>query len=67
MRRDWSALGWTAAFPWLVWLPVVVSAVSLAMNAASRSAVERRTWVPVALVMLASSLVVALTALIPRR
>ena len=55
-------LGWRASFPWLVWLPVVVSAASLAMNAASRTAVERRTWVPVALVMLASSLVVALTA-----
>jgi hypothetical protein len=56
------ALGWTAALPWLPWLPVVVSAVSLAMNAASRSPKERRTWVPVALVLLASSLIVALSA-----
>ena len=56
------ALGWTTAVPWLAWVPVIVSALSLAMNAASRSAGERRTWVPVALVMLASSLVVALAS-----
>jgi len=48
--------------PWLVWLPVAFSAVSLALNAASRSAGERRIWVPVALLLLASSLAVALTA-----
>jgi len=48
--------------PLFVWLPVAFSAVSLALNAASRSAGERRVWVPVALVMLASSLAVALTA-----
>jgi hypothetical protein len=48
--------------PWLVWLPVAFSAVSLGLNAASRSARERRIWVPVALVLLASSLAVALTA-----
>jgi len=48
--------------PLSVWLPVAFSAVSLALNAASRSAGERRVWVPVALVMLASSLAVALTA-----
>jgi cytochrome bd-type quinol oxidase subunit 2 len=47
--------------PWLVWLPVAFSAVSLGLNAASRSAGERRIWVPVALVLLASSLAVALT------
>lgn len=61
-RAGVVALGWATAFPWLAWVAVVVSAVSLAMNAASRSAVERRTWVPVALVMLGSSLVVALTS-----
>lgn len=48
--------------PLSVWLPVAFSAVSLALNAASRSAGQRRVWVPVALVMLASSLAVALTA-----
>jgi hypothetical protein len=54
------ALGET--WPWLAWLAVAVSAVAVVLNASSRSAGERRIWVPVTLVMLASSLVVALTA-----
>jgi hypothetical protein len=50
------------ALPWLVWVAVVVSAVALILNAISRSAGERRIWVPVAAVMLVSSLIVALSA-----
>lgn len=50
------------ALPWLVWLAVVVSAVALVLNAISRSAGERRVWVPVAIALLASSLLVALNA-----
>jgi hypothetical protein len=53
------ALGWTATLPWLAWVPVVVSVLSAAMNAATRSRVERRMWLPVAIVMLLSSIVVA--------
>lgn len=53
------ALGWTAALPWLPWVPVVVSLLSAVMNAATRSRVERRLWLPVAIVMLLSSIVVA--------
>jgi hypothetical protein len=49
-------------FPMLAWLAVAVSAASVVMNAISRSPGERRTWVPVGLLMLASSLTVALTA-----
>lgn len=49
-------------FPWLIWVAVALSAASVAMNAISRSPGERRIWVPVGLVMLASSLTVALTA-----
>ncbi|HEX5823322.1 MAG TPA: hypothetical protein VFY18_02580 [Candidatus Limnocylindrales bacterium] len=48
------------AAPWLIWAPVVFSAVSLVLNGITPSAGERRIWVPVALVMLASSLVVAI-------
>ena len=47
---------------WMIWVVVAFSGLSLAMNAASRSAGERRLWVPVASVMLGSSLVVALLA-----
>ena len=53
------ALGWTASFPWLAWVPVVVSLLSAVMNAATRSRLERRLWLPVAIVMLLSSIVVA--------
>ena len=49
-----------ADLPTVIWIVVVFSAVSLVLNAISRSAGERRIWVPVAGVMLASSLVVAL-------
>ena len=48
--------------PWLIWVAVLVSAVSVGLNTVSRSPGERRVWVPVGLVLLASSLVVALTA-----
>ncbi len=48
--------------PWLVWLAVALSGVSLVLNAITPSAGERRLWVPVAAVMLFSSLVVAITA-----
>jgi hypothetical protein len=49
-------------FPLLVWVPVAVSALAVVLNAISRSAGERQIWVPVATVLLASSLVVALSA-----
>lgn len=45
--------------PWLAWAAVAFSVVSLVLNAISRSRDERRIWVPVALLMLASSVVVA--------
>lgn len=48
------------AVPWLIWLAVAFSAVSVVLNAITRSPLERRTWLPVALVMFASSLAVAL-------
>jgi hypothetical protein len=47
--------------PWLIWLVVAFSGLSLVLNAITPSAGERRIWVPVALVMLLSSLVVALS------
>jgi hypothetical protein len=51
--------GLAETLPWLVWLAVAFSAVSTVLNAITRSAVERRTWLPVATVMLLSSLIVA--------
>jgi hypothetical protein len=49
-----------ATFPWLIWLVVAFSAVSVVLNTLTPSARERRIWAPVSLVMLGSSLSVAL-------
>ena len=48
------------SLPSLVWVAVGFSALSVVLNAITRSPVERRLWLPVGIVMLASSLVVAL-------
>lgn len=46
----------------LIWVVVALTFVGLLLNLASRSPGERRLWVPVTTVMLASSVVVAITA-----
>ncbi len=51
--------GLVEEFPWLAWVPVAFSVVSLVLNAISPSAGERRVWVPVAVVLLATSVIVA--------
>lgn len=48
--------------PWLIWLVVAFSGLSLVLNAITPSAGERGIWVPLALTMLISSLAVALAA-----
>ena len=45
--------------PWLIWIPVAVSAVAVVLNASTRSRGERRLWLPVAIVLLVCSLGVA--------
>jgi hypothetical protein len=55
-------LGWTDALPWLSWLPVAFAALSVLVNAISPSPRERRLWIPVGVVLLATSLIVAITA-----
>jgi hypothetical protein len=49
------------ALPWLIWLVVAFSGVSVVLNAITPSTGERRIWVPVAVVMLVSSLTVAIS------
>jgi hypothetical protein len=49
------------AAPWFIWVAVAFSAVSLVLNAITPSAGERRIWVPVAVAMLVSSLIVAIS------
>jgi len=51
--------GWSGVTRWLVWLVVAFAAVSLVLNLITPSAGERAIWAPVALLLLASSTVVA--------
>ena len=52
--------GWSGASRWLVWVVVAFAAVSLVLNVITPSAGERAIWAPVALLLLASSAVVAI-------
>ena len=61
-RAGLALPGWAATSVWLVWGVVAFCAVAVVLNSISRSAGERRLWVPVTVAMLASSLTVALTA-----
>lgn len=51
---------WSKASRWLIWVVVAFSVLSLILNLITPSAGERAIWAPVAFVMLASSLGVAL-------
>ncbi len=53
---------WSGVVGWLIWGVVAIAAAAVVLNAITPSAGERRLWVPVAVLMLVSSLVVALTA-----
>ncbi len=54
-------LGWPLVAGWPIWAVVAFSTVSLVLNTITPSAEERRIWMPVALLLLATSLTVALT------
>ncbi|WP_309713949.1 hypothetical protein [Pseudolysinimonas sp.] len=51
-----------AWLPVAIWVIVGLLAIGVALNTITRSAVERAIWLPVTLVLLAATLVVALTA-----
>ena len=53
-------ISWADALPWIVWRAGAFSALSVALNAITQSPAERRLWLPVAVVMFAASLTVAL-------
>ena len=51
--------GWVQRARWLIWVVVGYGVIGLILNLITPSAGERALWVPVALVMLASSVIVA--------
>ncbi len=54
--------GWFRASKWAVWFVVVFGALAVVLNSITPSADERAIWLPVAVVLFASSLTVAITA-----
>src|SRR5215212_5117587 len=52
--------GWSHVSRWLVWVVVVLVAVSLVLNLITPSPGERVIWAPILLILLASSAVVAI-------
>lgn len=52
--------GWAQVSRWLVWVVVGFAAVSLVLNLITPSAGERAIWAPVALLLLISSVLVAI-------
>jgi hypothetical protein len=51
---------WSRASRGWIWVVVAFSAISLVLNTITPSAKERAIWMPVAVIMLVSSLIVAL-------
>jgi hypothetical protein len=52
--------GWPRVSRWLIWIVVAVMAVGLVLNLITPSAGERAIWAPVALLLLLSSMIVAI-------
>jgi hypothetical protein len=60
-RAELILAGWSRVSRWLVWVVVAVTAMSFVLNLITPSAGEQALWAPVLLLLLASSLVVAIT------
>ena len=57
---------WRRVSRWAIWIAVAFGVVSLFLNLITPSAGERMVWAPVAFLILASSLVVAIRKPVPR-
>ncbi|CAA9235229.1 MAG: hypothetical protein AVDCRST_MAG93-1064 [uncultured Chloroflexia bacterium] len=51
---------WSQASGWLTWVVVTYTTIAVVLNAITPSVRERRLWLPVTLMLVASSLMVAL-------
>jgi hypothetical protein len=59
-RAELIFAGWSRVSRWLVWVVIVLVAVSLVLNLITPSPDERAIWTPILLILLASSAVVAI-------
>lgn len=59
-RAGVALRSWSRASHWLVWGVVAFASLSLVLNTITPSVRERAIWAPVALLLLASSLIVAI-------
>ena len=64
-RAGMALPNWSRASRWLIWIVVVFSTISLVLNTLTPSADERAIWMPVALVMLICSVIVAVSKTSP--
>lgn len=58
-RAEIFFAGWVRRARWLIWVVVGYGVIGLILNVITPSAGERALWMPVAVVMLASSVIVA--------
>ena len=61
VRAGMIVPGWYSAAESAIWFVVAFSALSVVLNVITKSKWERRIWAPVALALLASSVLVALS------
>jgi hypothetical protein len=61
-RAGVALTSWASASRTAIWFVVALSAISFVLNTITPSGSERAIWAPVATVMLASSMVVAITS-----
>jgi hypothetical protein len=54
---------WSIASKWVVWIVVALGAISMLLNSITPSSDERAIWLPVAVLLFACSLTVAITAI----
>ena len=59
--------GWSRRAQWLVWIVVAFAAVGLVLNVITSSGGERAIWAPVTLLLLLSSMIVALKSAVNGR
>ncbi|HZG66419.1 MAG TPA: hypothetical protein VEZ12_06730 [Herpetosiphonaceae bacterium] len=59
--------GWSRRAHWLVWIVVAFTAVGLVLNVITSSGGERAIWAPVTLLLLLSSMIVAIKSAVKGR